>query len=71
MNSFSFEDKGPRFTKLKPSLALRLLSKGLFYIRAMLGIKRINSNSDEERGHEVPNFVANIIKCNTSAFKGE
>ena len=25
MNSFSFEDKGPRFTKLKPSLALRLL----------------------------------------------
>ena len=36
-----------------------------------LGIKRINSNSDEERAHEVPNFVANIIKCNTSAFKGE
>ena len=36
MNSFSFEDKDPRFTKLKPGLALRLLIKGLFYIRAML-----------------------------------
>ena len=35
MNSFSFEDKDPRFTRLKPFLALRLLSKGLFYIRAM------------------------------------
>ena len=35
MNSFSFEDKDPRFTGLKPGLALRLLSKGLFYIRAM------------------------------------
>ena len=35
MNSFSFEDKGPKFTRLKPDLALRLLSKGLFYIRAM------------------------------------
>ena len=32
---FSFEDKDPRFTRLKPVLALRLLSKGLFYIRAM------------------------------------
>ena len=36
MNSFSFEDKDPKFTRLKPDLALRLLSKGLFYIRAML-----------------------------------
>ena len=35
MNSFFFEDKDPRFTRLKPVLALRLLSKGLFYIRAM------------------------------------
>ena len=35
LNSFSFEDKGPRFTRLNPVLALRLLSKGLFYIRAM------------------------------------
>ena len=35
MNSFSFEDKDPRFTRLKPSLALRLLSKELFFIRAM------------------------------------
>ena len=35
LNSFSFEDKDPRFTRLKPGLALRLLSKGLFYIRAM------------------------------------
>ena len=26
----------PKFTRLKPSLALRLLSKGLFYIRDML-----------------------------------
>ena len=25
------------FTRLKPDLALRLLSKGLFYIRAMIG----------------------------------
>ena len=32
LNSFSFEDKDPRFTRLKPGLAL---SKGLFYIRAM------------------------------------
>ena len=35
MNSFSFEDKDPRFTRLNPGLALRLLSKKLFYIRAM------------------------------------
>ena len=34
MNSFSFEEKDPRFTRLKPDLALRLLGKGLFYIRA-------------------------------------
>ena len=32
LNSFSFEDKDPRFARLKPGLALRLLSKGLFYI---------------------------------------
>ena len=36
LNSFSFEDKGKRFTRLKPGLALMLLSKGLFYIRALL-----------------------------------
>ena len=35
LNSFSFEDKDPRFTRLKPVLVLRLLSKGLFYTRAM------------------------------------
>ena len=35
MNSFSFEEKDPRFTRQKPGLAIRLLSKGLFYIRAM------------------------------------
>ena len=35
LNSFSFEDKDPRLTRIKPGLALRLLSKGLFYIRAM------------------------------------
>ena len=35
LNSFSFEDNDPRFTRLKIGLALRLLSKGLFYIRAM------------------------------------
>ena len=35
LNSFSFEDKDPRFTRLKPALTLLLLSKGLFYIRAM------------------------------------
>ena len=34
-NSFSFEGKDPRFTRLKLGLALRSLSKGLFYIRAM------------------------------------
>ena len=39
MNSFSFEDKGKRFTRLKPGLALMLLSKGLFYIRDMAGSK--------------------------------
>ena len=36
LNSFSFEDKDPRFTRLKPDLALTLLSKGLFYTRAMI-----------------------------------
>ena len=36
LNSFSFEDKDPRFTRLKAGLALRLLNNGLFYIRAML-----------------------------------
>ena len=36
LNSFSFKDKDPRFTRLKLGLALRLLSKGLFYIRAMV-----------------------------------
>ena len=35
LNSFSFEDKEPRFTRLKPDLALRLCSKGQFYIWAM------------------------------------
>ena len=35
LNSFSFEEKDPRFTRLKSDLALRLLSKGLFYMRAM------------------------------------
>ena len=35
LNSFTLEDKDPRWTRLKPGLALRLLSKGLFYIRAM------------------------------------
>ena len=36
LNSFSFEDKDPRFSRLKSALALMLPSKGLFYIRAML-----------------------------------
>ena len=35
LNSFSFEEKDPRFTRLKSGLALSLLSEGLFYIRAM------------------------------------
>ena len=35
LTSFSFEDKDPIFTTLKPSFARRLLNKGLFYIRAM------------------------------------
>ena len=35
LNSFSLEDENPRFTQAKPVLALRLLSKGLFYIRTM------------------------------------
>ena len=35
LNSLCFEDNDPRFTRLKPGLALRLLSKELFYIRAM------------------------------------
>ena len=50
MNSFSFEDKNPRFTRLKPGLALRLLSKGLLYIRAMLSyffILTLNIFEDE------------------------
>ena len=32
LNSFSFEYKDPRFTRMKLGLALRLLSKGLFYL---------------------------------------
>jgi hypothetical protein len=36
LNSFPFEDKDPRFTRLKSGLALRLLSKGLFYTMAMM-----------------------------------
>ena len=32
LNSFSFEEKDPRFTRLKSGLALRLLVKGLFFI---------------------------------------
>jgi hypothetical protein len=39
LNSFCFEDKDQRFTRLKPGLALRLLSKGLFYLRAMVSVK--------------------------------
>ena len=35
LKSFSFEDKDPTLKWLKPGLALRLLSKGLFYIMAM------------------------------------
>ena len=31
LNSFSFEDKDPIFTRLKPFLDLRLLRRGLFY----------------------------------------
>ena len=30
LNSFTLEDKDPRCTRLKPILALRLLSKGLY-----------------------------------------
>ena len=37
LNSFSFKDKDPRITRLKPSLALSYLSKRLFYTRAMFG----------------------------------
>ena len=36
LNSFPFEDKDPRFTRLKSGLALRLISKRLFYIRAIV-----------------------------------
>ena len=36
LNSFTLEYKDPRCTRLKPFLALRLLSKGLFYKRAMV-----------------------------------
>ena len=42
MNSFCFEDKDPRIYKAKTSLALRFLSKGLFYIRAMPQTKYIH-----------------------------
>ena len=44
LNSFSFEDKDPRFTRLKPGVALRLLIKGLFYIRAMQSVKPIEKS---------------------------
>ena len=35
LSSFSFEDKDPRIYKAKSRSCLRLLSKGLFYIRAV------------------------------------
>ena len=38
LKSFTLEDKDPRCTRLKPDLALSLLSKGLFYIRAMTSL---------------------------------
>ena len=41
LNSFSFEEKDSRFKRLKPGLALRLLSKELFYISAMVKHKFI------------------------------
>ena len=40
LNSFTLEDKDPRWIRLKPGLALRLLSTGLFYIRAMVHAKQ-------------------------------
>jgi hypothetical protein len=49
LNSFSLEDKDP-ISRLKPGLALRLLSKGLFYIRAMAQLKiGQNSHYDNEQ----------------------
>ena len=56
-NSFSFEDKDPRFTRLKPGLALSLLSKGLFYIRAMF--KGMEELTLERKGLHVVNATKN------------
>ena len=36
LNSFSFDDKDPRFARLKPVDLEFSFSKGLFYIRAMV-----------------------------------
>ena len=36
LNSFTLEDKDPKCTRLKSFLALSLLSKGLFYLSAMV-----------------------------------
>ena len=58
MNSFSFDDKDPRITSLKPGLALRLLSKGLFYIRAMvletISFTFMNARIKSKLDHFVP-----------------
>ena len=43
-----FVDLDPRFTRLRPGLALRLLSKGLFYIRAM-GVEGFRKEKTETK----------------------
>ena len=62
MNSFSFLDKDPRFTRLKPGLALRLLSKGLFYLRAMVSVKYLVV-------YYISKYIENKIYINNSKKK--
>jgi hypothetical protein len=49
LNLYSFEENDPRFTRLKPGLPLKLLSKGLFYIRAMMlsNLNNLTKKSNE------------------------
>ena len=73
---FSFEDKDPRFTRLKPGLALRLLSKGLFYIRAMFQgntyydcITVTNSGGTEKE--DIVPWCPNMVHENKTYIEGQ
>ena len=55
LSSFCFEDKDQRFTRLKLGLAIRLLIKGLFYIRAMQSVKLIEKSDLNHHWRDILN----------------